>query len=160
MVEYNLSVCLADGCALDDKLLNLIQRGVAEANSRRNASRKGRHFIYKGVIDPVHFHIILQSDSEVIPSRALSALTRSMLDIDDSNVVRQHIYRNSLFSTMELPKTYSHVSNLSDIEMVQELTSMIFGQSAMTQKNRNLSRNTVEKIRSIVIDYINQKSVT
>lgn len=160
MVEYNLSVCLADGCALDDKLIDLIQRGVVEANSRRNASRKGRHFIYKGVIDPVHFHIILQSDSEVIPSRALSALTRSMLDIDDSNAVRQHIYRNTLFSTIELPKTYSHVSNLSDIEMVQELMSMIFGQSAMTIKNRNLSRDTVEKIRSIVIDYVNQKSVT
>lgn len=160
MIEYNLSVCLADGYALNDEMLDLIKRGVAEANSRRNALRKGRHFIYKGVIDSVHFHIVLQSDSEVIPSRALSALTRSVINIDDKNKIKHHIYRNALFNTVELPTSHSYVSSLSDIEMLQELTSMIFGQSVMTLKNKNLTHTTVEKIRSIIIEYINQKSVT
>ena len=73
MFEYNLSVSLSDNSTLNDKIIDIIKRAADEANSRTNALRKGRCFKIGELIDSSHILVQLISDSEVIPSRALTA---------------------------------------------------------------------------------------
>ena len=42
--------------------------------------------------------------------------------------------------------------------MMQELQSMVFGQLNMNNRDKQLSREYTQKIRTLVIEYINAKS--
>ena len=160
MLEYHLCVALADQAPIDGALEALIRRAVEEANARRNAQRKGRKFAFAGMLDPLHFHLVLQSDSEVIPTRALSALTRSILDLDEGGILGDHVVRGAVFSARELlPGEKKTVTALSDVALAQEVTELLFGQQTMTLKNKKRAQQACEQIREIVIAYLTDKSL-
>lgn len=159
MITYNLSISLADECEISDDMYNVIQTAIDVANSRRNASRKGRHFSLTGKMDSSHLGIQLLSDSEVIPSRAMSAITRCIYSLDNGDIVSKHFKQNVSFITHEItpPEKYNKTS-LTPVELLQEITSIIFGQSGMGN-NRELAIKTQKEIEKIVLNYMNEKSI-
>lgn len=160
MIEYNISVCFADEAPITESIEQLIRDACEEANGRTNAIRKGRRFLYKGLIDDTHFHLTLLSDSEVIPSRALSAFTRSILDIDTNNVIRPHIVRNSFFQLKEIsPSVTIKTTTITPVALLQTLTDIIFGQDKMSSVNKSLAKDTYEIIEKEIIEYLNKKSI-
>lgn len=160
MFEYNLSVSLSDNSTLNENIINIMKKSAYEANSRTNALRKGRYFKIGNLIDASHISVQLISDSEVIPSRALTALSRSMIAIDTDNILEEHIYRGCVLKS-ETIKTSSdiNVTSISDVQLLTTLTEMIFGQTNMNNRDKRLSREYTEKIRSVMIEYINQKTL-
>ena len=91
MFKYNLSVSMSDtNLSITNDIRELIIQAADEANSRRNASRKGRVFQVNDLIDEKHINICLLSDTEVIPTRALSALSRSMIALDSNGILEGH----------------------------------------------------------------------
>ncbi len=160
MFEYNLSVSLSDNADLNDRIVDLMQKSVTEANSRRNALTKGRCFKIGEFIDSSHIAIQLLSNSEVIPSRALSALSRSMIALDSDNILDDHIYRGCVLKS-EIIKTSCNINitNISDVQLLTTITEMVFGQTNMNNRDKKLSREYTEKIRSIMLEYINQKTL-
>lgn len=160
MFEYNLSVSLSDNSTLNDKIIDMMKRSADEANSRTNALRKGRCFKIGELIDSSHILVQLISDSEVIPSRALTALSRSMIAIDTENILEEHIYRRCVLKS-EIMKTSKNVNitNISDVQLLTTLTEMLFDQTNMNNRDKKLSREYTKKIRSIMLEYINQKTL-
>lgn len=159
MITYEFMISLADESEISDEIYDVIKEAINMANSRRNASRKGRHFSLTERIDSTHLGMKLLSDSEVIPSRAISAITRCIYSLDNGNIVSSHFKPNASFITREItpPQKYEKVS-ISPVELLQEITSIIFGQSGMSN-NRELAASTQKELEKIVLDYINKKSI-
>ena len=44
--------------------------------------------------------------------------------------------------------------------MLQEITAMLFDRVSLNNRGKKLARDTCDEIRSIVIDYLNKKSVS
>ena len=161
MFEYNLSVSLSDSSNLNDEIIDLMKKSVVEANSRRNALIKGRCFKMGELIDSSHIAIQLLSNSEVIPSRALSALSRSMIALDSDNILDDHIYRGHVLKSETVKSSCNiNITNISDVQLLTTITEMVFGQTNMNNRDKKLSREYTEKIRSIMLEYINQKTLT
>ena len=154
MFEYNLSVTLSDNSNLSDTIIDLIKKSAEEANSRTNALRKGRCFKIGELIDSTHIEVQLLSDTEVIPSRALTALSRS-------NILDDHIYRGCVLKSETIKTSCNiNITNISDVQLLTTITEMVFGQTNMNNRDKKLSREYTEKIRSIMLEYINQKTLT
>ena len=46
------------------------------------------------------------------------------------------------------------------VQLLTTITEMVFGQTNMNNRDKKLSREYTEKIRSIMLEYINQKTLT
>ncbi len=161
MFEYNLSVSLSDKSNIDKEIEKIIKSAANEANSRTNALRKGRCFKIGELIDSTHISVTLASDTEVIPSRALTALSRSMLALDDKNILDKHFYRGCILNSELIGNaTDIIISNISDVQLLTTITEMIFGQVNMNNRDKKLSREYTEQIRNITIEYINKKTLS
>lgn len=160
MIIYNCIVCLGDKYPITDQMEALIRSACLEASSRQNAIRKGRKYEFNGLSsDRIHFRLTLTSDSEVIPSRAMSAVTRSLIDLDKDRIFDSHWSRNMLFITKPVENSDATVTTLTDVELLKEITDMLFNQASMGTTNRRLAKQTAEELKEIMISYISQKSV-
>lgn len=162
MFEYNLSVSMADSnlSITEPKIIKLLKDAIELTNKSRNSKLKGRFFSLCDIpIDETHVKITLKSDTEVIPTRALSSLSRAIIAIDEHDII--HTYRHCVFNAFILDDVNikQKVSNISDVEIITNITEMIFGQLSMNNRDKKLSREYTEKIREIVIEYINKKTL-
>lgn len=161
MYEYKLSVSLSDTTLkINKKIKDLIIKSAEEANSRRNAISKGRFFKILDLIDDYHIEIILFSNSEVVPTRSLSALSRSMLSLDSEGILEGHCYRGCVLNAELLSSKEQNKTNISDVEILQEIAAMLFDRTSLNNREKNMAKEASEKIKKIVIDYINKKSVS
>ena len=144
-----------------DKIIDLIKKSAEEANSRTNALRKDRCFKIGELIDSTHIEVQLLSDTEVIPSRAMTALSRSMITLDSANILDDHIYRGCVLKSETIKTSCNiNITNISDVQLLTSITERVFGQTNMNNRDKKLSREYTEKIRSIMLEYINQKTLT
>lgn len=159
MFSYELSIAMADSnlSINDPSIANLLKQAIALTNQSKNSKTKGRMFeLSPDPIDETHVRIILKSNTEVIPTRAISSLSRSMIAIDEANIISS--YRGCIFRSVLLEDHSEKTKNISDVELAQTLISMIFGQSQIkSTKEKELAREYIEKIRSLVTEYISQK---
>lgn len=161
MYKYDLSVSMSDtNLGISEEIRELMVVAANSANSRRNASRKGRAFEIKELIDEKHIHVCLLSDTEVIPTRALSALSRSMITCDLNGILEGHCFRGRVFNASLIESNEKKETTLSDVQMLQEITAMLFDRVSLNNREKKLARDTCDEIRSIVIDYLNKKSVS
>ena len=159
MFEYKLAVSMADSSISinDITIKKLLIEAIQKVNCTRNSRLKGRIFkLTPEPIDDKHVEITLTSYTEVIPSRALSSLARAILEVDTDNTLTS--YRGCIFNSSVITSQENSLSNISDVEMMQELQSMVFGQLNMNNRDKQLSREYTQKIRILVIEYINAKS--
>lgn len=162
MFEYNISVSMADSSLsiTDPQIIKLLKDAIELTNKSRNSKLKGRFYsLWDIPIDETHVKITLKSDTEVIPTRALSSLSRAIIAIDEHNIIRT--YRHCVFNAFILDDTSINkkTSNISDVEIITNITEMVFGQSSMNNRDKKLSREYAEIIRKLVIEYINKKSL-
>ena len=159
MFEYKLAVSMADSSISinDITIKKLLIEAIQKVNCTRNSRLKGRIFkLTPEPIDDKHVEITLTSNTEVIPTRALSSLARAILEVDTDNTLTS--YRGCIFNSSVITSQENSLSNISDVEMMQELQSMVFGQLNMNNRDKQLSREYTQKIRILVIEYINAKS--
>lgn len=164
MYIYDLSVAMAkQELPLDDSLVNAIKEAIEISNRSFSAVRYGRRLKYIGKIDEYHLHIRMESKEYVNASRSLSGLARALVKNEqskNSTLLEKYIYNSSVFNTHPISVLEDAVSHISDCQMMQELISMVFNQATMNNRDKKLSREYTEKIRKIVIEYINQKTYT
>ncbi|MGN1159429.1 MAG: hypothetical protein ACI4SE_04455 [Lachnospiraceae bacterium] len=159
MFIYHLSVSMSDDTLeISPEILDLMTSAATEANNRRNASRKGRKFEIKDLIDHKHVHIVLSSDTAVIPSRALSALSRSMIALDKNKLLLGHDYRGCILNTTVISSGEHEVTAITDVELLHTITDMIFGQNTMNNRDKKLARDLSDDLRTIAINFINNRS--
>ena len=161
MFKYNLSVSMSDtDLKITGEIKDLIVMAANEANSRRNASRKGRVFEILDSIDENHIKVQLLSDTEVVPTRALSALSRSMITLDSKGILEGHCHRGCVLKAVILDSDEESTTAISDVQLLQEITSMLFDRTTLNNREKKLAKDTADEIRKIVIDYINKKTVS
>lgn len=162
MYIYDLSVAMSkQELPLDDSLVNAIKEAIEIANVSFSAVRYGRNLEYMGKIDDYHLHIRMESKEDVNASRSLSGLARALVKNEqskNSTLLEKYIYNNSVFNAHLISVFEDAVSHISDCQMMQELISMTFNQASMNNRDKKLSREYTEKIRKIVIEYINKKT--
>ena len=83
-----------------------------------------------------------------------------MIALDSDNILDDHIYRGCVLKS-EIIKTSCNINitNISDVQLLTTITEMVFGQTNMNNRDKKLSREYTEKIRSIMLEYINQKTL-
>ncbi|NBI91063.1 hypothetical protein D3Z45_10915 [Lachnospiraceae bacterium] len=57
-----------------------------------------------------------------------------------------------------LNQTTSFISNLNPTEIVQEVVAIVLGQKFLNDKERILAKEASDKIRDVVIEYVNKKN--
>ena len=63
-------------------------------------------------------------------------------------------FLNSVIVNESYKSTY-----ISDTKMVQEIISMVFDQGSMNNRDKQLSRDYTEKLRNLILDYQNSKTM-
>ena len=161
MFEYRLSVSPSDKeLRIDEPLEALFRRAAVEANSRANAINKGRSFKVLGKIDDHHIEVRLSSNDEVMPTRALSALSRSMIALDAEGILEGHIYRGCVLSATVINSQSETITAISDVKLLQEITEMLFGRASMSNREKALARKAIEEVRATVLEYLNDRGVS
>ncbi|MCM1284223.1 MAG: hypothetical protein NC242_11425 [Roseburia sp.] len=147
---------------LNDTLINAIKEAIEISNMSFSSTRYGRKLEYIDKIDDYHFHIKMKSKDNINASRSLSSLARALVKNEqnkNSMLLEKYIYNGSVFNTQLISSSKDACSHISDCQMLQELISMTFNQTTMNNRDKKLSREYTEKIREIVIEYINKKSL-
>ena len=91
----------------------------------------------------------------------MTALSRSMITLDSANILDDHIYRGCVLKSETIKTSCNiNITNISDVQLLTTITEMVFGQTNMNNRDKKLSREYTEKIRSIMLEYINQKTLT
>lgn len=160
MFVYNILVSMSDPklSISDSKIIILLKKAIQEVNSSKNSRIKGRFFELGEIADEKHINIILKSNTEVVPTKAMSSISRAILSIDTEKIITT--YRGCVFYSEQIPNPISKSTSLTDVELLQELTALIFGQHKLdAHKDKNLAREYTEKIRSLVLDFIQKKSI-
>ena len=85
---------------IDEGLFALFEKAATEANSRKNAAQKGRSFKILERLDDHHVLVSLRSNDEVTPTRALSALSRSMIALDLEGRLEGHCHRGCVLKAL------------------------------------------------------------
>ncbi|MCM1431992.1 MAG: hypothetical protein NC180_11070 [Muribaculaceae bacterium] len=163
MYIYELNVAMAkQELPLNDTLINAIKEAIEISNMSFSSTRYGRKLEYIDKIDDYHFHIKMKSKDNINASRSLSSLARALVKNEqnkNSMLLEKYIYNGSVFNTQLISSSKDACSHISDCQMLQELISMTFNQTTMNNRDKKLSREYTEKIREIVIEYINKKSL-
>lgn len=162
MWTYEISIALSDGAKIDENMLDLIKRATSEVNRRRNAQITKREFKFNERINDYSVHITIKSENtELIPSRAISALTRSTIYLDSEGITKSHYRANRLFicSTLDSENKSGPKTVNSDVELSQVLMEIIHGRETMTI-NKELAEEAYNKIKDEVNHYLcNRKEI-
>lgn len=76
-------------------------------------------------------------------------------------VHHKDIYRRCVLKSETIKTSCNiNITNISDVQLLTSITEMVFGQTNMNNRDKKLSREYTEKIRSIMLEYINQKTLT
>ena len=161
MISYKCSISIADKSEITSEMENILRKACIEASSRSNALRYGRKYEFVKLSDDRSlFELTLFSNDEVIPSRAISAVTRSLIDVDKEGIFKNHWVNKALFITRPLETEETKITALTDVELLKEITDMLFNQTSMTKNNRLLAKETTQKVKDLMIDYLSKKSIT
>lgn len=156
MFKYTLSVAMADNSLSinDPSIANLLKKAIDLTNQSKNSIIKGRFYKLSNPIDKTHARIVLKSNTEVIPTRAISSLSRSLIAVDKDNVISS--YRGCILQSTIL-EDKPEKESISDVELIQTLISMAFGQAQIkSNKEKELAKEYISKIRGLVIEYLSQ----
>lgn len=158
MLEYVLSVALADNSRSinEPSIRDLLKEAIVLTNQSQNSKKRGRFFeLCEGLVDETHAKIVLKSNTDVAPTRALSGLSRALITVDRDNIISS--YRGCIFQATVLEGQLEESKNISDVELAQTLITMIFGQTQIrSNKGKDLAKDYIDKIRALVTDYLSQ----
>lgn len=158
MLEYTLSVALANNTQSinDPPIRDLLKKAITLANQSQNSKKRGRFFeLCERPMDETHARIVLKSNTDVVPTRALSGLSRALIAVDRDHMISS--YRGCIFQAALLEDQSEKAKNISDVELIQTLISMTFGQAQIrSNRGKDLAKEYIDQIRALVTEYLSQ----
>lgn len=152
MYNFTLRISLINkNRAIDDLLVEAIKVACKEASETANSKRAGRKYIYKNRIDAYSVKIQLITQTYVVPTRAISSITRALLRTSIGKELP--VYKGSIISAEILDEGEEDFNNMQDSEIVQEIIAIFFGQTPVNNTDKNLAQEAANDIRKIVIEY-------
>jgi hypothetical protein len=146
---------------IDNHIEAAIKQACAKANKSTNSIRYGRKFEYINRSDSYTIQLRLQSDNSIIPTRAISSITRALCRLLPSEDLMPLKYNGSILnaSLIEEHKDIApDYNNMEPCEIVKTVIEVFFGQAPMKNSNKEAARKAAEQIRNIIIEYKNNTS--
>lgn len=163
MYIYTLEVSMADKDLLfDDQLVAALKEAIDIANKSFSATRYNRtiEFIRKSE-DSTFVILKMSSRDSINPTRSISSLSRALVKNENekkSGLLDGHIINSCVFNTKATETHSESISNLNPTEIVQEVVSIVLGQKYLNDKETKLAKETSQKIKDIVLEYVNKKN--
>ena len=159
MITYNLEVSFADSkLEITDEIEKIIAECTKPANETTVSQREKRTFTVTGRKDENTIFIQIITRNPVNPTRSLSTLARRVLENDAmSKILKGHTPNGSVFKAKLINSTDSEITYLPDTEIVSNVVSIFF-KNDYTSREKEIAETAAEKIRDIVIDYVNKKN--
>lgn len=160
MIIYKVELKMADKVLrIDDSLKSMIIACAKEASSTTVSKKNRRTFtVEKDQPDEYTVIIKISSRESINPTRTISTITRAVTrNPDYYNLVKDHIVNGLIFNTRLISEENGIVKSMTDTEIVSEILSIFF-KNDMTDSEKELASVTAEKIRTIVIDFVNKRN--
>ncbi len=141
---------------LKDEFITAIKDCIEKTNNKDNAQNRGYVFKYEGQIDSYSIKISLLSNVSVVPTRALASITTTLVK-DYPEITDTLKYCNNVLKGEELKSSKEDFSNISPDTIVKTVFDIYYGQET-NKKNKKLAREYSEKIKDIVVSYLEQTS--
>lgn len=160
MYNYLMNVTAANKkYPINETINHAIKKACNDANESTNSIRFGRKFTYIQRLDEYTIQLRLQSDNSIIPTRAVSSITRALFRLYSAEELDPLKYNGSILNATvieEYEEKSNNYNNMEPHEIVETVIEVFFGQASMKNKNKELSRKAAEQIREIIINYKNQ----
>lgn len=161
MYIYDLAVSMSDKeLIFDEKLMEAIEQAIDIANNSFSATRYDRKIEFIEAINDTSIHLRMTSRDSINATRSISSLSRALVQNElkkGSGLLEGHIINGCVFNTKLLDQTASSINDLNPTEIVQEVVEIVLGQKFLNDRERRLAREASDKIRDIVIEYVNRK---
>lgn len=163
MYIYNIKISPMDkNVKLDSpEWVNAITEAQNIANRSFSAIRYKRIISKLDIVDASTIIARLESRDPINPTRSISSFSIALVKNEDakqSHLLDGHIINGRVFKTTLVTEDTSQITNLSDIEIVQEIISIFFSKKDLSIQEKELAREVRTKIRDIVITYANDKN--
>lgn len=163
MYVYDLEISMSKkNIPITAELVDAIKEAINLSNKSFSATRYGRSIQYIDQIDDYRIHLQMQSKDPLNATRSLSSLSRALVKNENeknSHILDKYVYNGSVFISKNLGVNEESSTYISDTEMVQEIISMVFNQGSMNNRDKQLSRDYTEKLRNLILDYQNNKTI-
>ncbi len=157
MYNYLLNVTASNkNATFNDEMIEAIKNACDEANSSTNSSRYGRNFSFVSQLDNKTIQLRLKSDTPIIATRTISSITRALLRTCSHKKLESLKYNGSLLAATvveEYEEGAEMYNNLQPHEIVQTVIEIFFGQASLGNKNKQIAKDSAEKIKEIVANY-------
>lgn len=159
MYVYTLSISMAEKkLPISDEFIEVFKDACNQSNNTLNSKRNGRKFTYVSRIgdDNLHIKVLLESQTSVIPTRAISSITRALLKSSLSDELSKHVYKGCIITASVIDEPEPTFKNMDKSEILQTVIEIFLGNLPSNTEKDN-AKIAAERIREIVIDY-KQKS--
>lgn len=160
MIIYKVELKMADKVLkIDDSLKSMIIACAKEASSTTVSKKYRRTFtVEKDQPDEYTVIIKIASRESINPTRTMSTITRAVTrNPDYYDLVKDHIVNGLIFNTRLISEENGFIKTMGDTDIVAEILSIFF-KDDMTDSEKELASIAAEKIRPIVIDYVNKRN--
>lgn len=160
MFEYYIEMKMAAKNFIIDSTLEkeIIETAMPNANSSLSSIRNNRVISFEKRLDDYTLLIKLSSKDKVNPTRSLSSLSNALLNGKMGDYISKNaVYNGCVINAKVINEDFSTVTNVSDICILNEVATILFAKSEMRPKEKELSRKYETKLRSLIVEYINQK---
>ena len=160
MINYYLELSMADKkLPITERMRDELCECCKQASNTVVARREKRTYSIIGRKDEYTLYMTLTSRNEVLPNRSLSTLTRRvtaneyMKKLLVGHTPNGSVFRSTLLEEDPISKKIAYKS---DTEIVSEIIAIFF-EKTMSEKKNALANAAAEDIRSIVLNYLNDK---
>lgn len=161
MFEYYIEMKMAaKNLPIDPALAKeIIESAIPAANASLSSIRNHRVISFEKRLDDYTFLLKLTSKEKVNATRSLSSLSNALLNGKMGEYIAENaVYNGCVLSAKVIKEDFSTVTNIPDIRILNEVAAILFAKTEMKPKEKELARRYEEKLRSLVVEYINQKN--
>ena len=142
------------GYPITDEFIEYFKNACDEANQSLNSIRNGRKFSYISRVEGnnLSIKVRLESQTAVIPTRAMSSITRALLKSDIAPSLQGHEYKGCIITAYAFEVPEETFSNMSDTEVVQAVVDVFFGKMT-SNKDKEQAKIAANAIRATIQEY-------
>lgn len=141
---------------LTDEIIAAIKDCIEKTNAKDNAQNRGYVFKYEGKLDNYNISICLVSNVSVVPTRALASITTTLVK-SYPEITEKLKYCKNVLKGEEIKSGTEDFSNIDSATVIKTVIDIYYGQDA-SKKNKKLAREYSEKIKDLVVEYLEQTS--
>ena len=136
----------------------IVENAMPTANNSLSSIRNNRTISFEKRINDYTLLVKLTSRDKVNATRSLSSLSNALLNGKMGEFISQNaVYNGCVINAKIVNEDISTISNVSDIQILNEVATILFAKNEMKPKAKELARVYEAKIQSLIVDYLNQK---